>query len=169
MNQQKNGRDISANRGPTGILNSVKSSSGPYGRPGGSFYLRGTSDSYIDFPNYPRGKLDTLRSISIFLWIYHKSKPGPIVNYRRKGYGIGLWLSGKPGMRRLKGHIYSRRYFYRRKIYSFKLQPRKWYYVGLTYDNKRGVAVLWVNGRVVRNMPTVFHPYLLCLLLWHNL
>ena len=72
-------------------------------------------------------------------------------------------------MRKLKGHIYSRRYFYRKKIYSFRLQPKKWYFVGLMYDNERGVAVLWVNGRVVRNMPNVFHPFLLCHLLWHNL
>lgn len=147
LNKQTKGRDISARRAPTAYLSSVTNSPGPYGRPGGSFYLRGTPNSYLDFPNSVGGRLDTWSSISIFLWVYPESKPGPIVNYRRGRHGVGLWLSGT---RLLEGHIYSRRNFYRRKLYFYRFLPRKWYYVGLMYDNNRGVAKLWVNGRVVR-------------------
>ena len=147
LNVQTRGRDISARRAPTGSLSSVKSTTGPYGRPGGSFYLRGTPNSYIDFPNRVGGRLDPWKSISIFLWVYPHGKSGPIVNYGRSGHGLGLWLSRK---RVLEGHVYSRRRFYRRKMYFYKFTRRRWYYVGLMYDNTNGNAVLWVNGQVVR-------------------
>lgn len=147
LNTQTRGRDISARRAPTGSLSSVTRTVGPYGRPGGSFYLRGTPNSYIDFSNRVSGKLDTWTSISIFLWVYPEGKSGPIVNYRRNGRGLGLWLSHT---RVLEGHIYSRRSFYRRKMYFSHFTPRRWYYVGLMYDNTNGNAILWVNGRAVR-------------------
>lgn len=147
LNTQTRGQDISARRAPTGSLISVTSAMGPYGRPGGSFRLQGAPNSYIDFPNRASGRLDTWTSISLFLWVYPEGKPGPIVNYRRRGHGLGLWLSGT---RVLEGHVYSRRNYYRRKLHFTHFLPRRWYYVGLMYDNTNGYAVLWVNGRVVR-------------------
>lgn len=146
LNKQTRGRDLSARRAPTGYLSSVTSAVGPYGRPGGSFYLQGTSNSYIDFSNAASGKLDTWSAISIFLWIYPEEKPGPIVNYQRSGHGLGLWMSGT---RVLEGRVYSRRNYYRRKLFFAHFLPRRWYYVGLMYDNNHGYATLWVNGRVV--------------------
>lgn len=146
LNKQTRGRDLSARRAPTGYLSSVTSAVGPYGRPGGSFYLQGTSNSYIDFSNAASGKLDTWSAISIFLWVYPEEKPGPIVNYQRSGHGLGLWMSGT---RVLEGRVYSRRNYYRRKLFFTHFLPRRWYYVGLMYDNNHGYATLWVNGRVV--------------------
>lgn len=156
LNKQIQGRDISARRAPTATLSSVSPSSGPYGRPGGSLYLQGTSNSFLDFPNRVGGKLDARSSISIFLWVYPEGRPGPIVNYGRRGRGIGLWLSGT---RLLEGHIYSRRRVYRRKLYFYRFRPRKWYYVGLMYDNAKGIATLWVNGRVVRRKSLLENEY----------
>ena len=147
LNTQIRGRDISARRAPTGDLSSVTIAVGPYGKPGGSFYLQGTLNSYIDFPNAARGKLDTWTSISIFLWVLPEGKPGPIVNYRRSGHGLGLWLSGT---RVLEGRVYSRRNYYRKEMYFTHFVPGRWYYVGLMYDNTHGYASLWVNGRLVR-------------------
>ena len=147
LNTQIRGGDISARRAPTGYLSSVTSAVGPYEKPGGSFYLQGTLNSYIDFPNAATGKLDTWTSISIFLWVLPEGKPGPIVNYRRSGHGLGLWLSGT---RVLEGRIYSRRNYLRRKLYFTHFVPGRWYYVGIMYDNTHGYATLWVNGRVVR-------------------
>lgn len=150
LNTQTRGRDISARRAPTGYLSSVTSAMGPYGRPEGSFYLQGTPNSYIDFPNSATGKLDTWTSISIFLWVYPEEKPGPIVNYRKSGHGLGLWLSGT---RVLEGRVYGRRNYYKRKLHFTHFVPRRWYYVGLMYDNTHGYATLWVNGRVVGWFP----------------
>lgn len=146
LNKQTRGRDLSARRAPTGYLSSVTSAVGPYGRPGGSFYLQGTSNSYIDFSNAASGKLDTWSAISIFLWVYPEEKPGPIVNYQRSGHGLGLWMSGT---RVLEGRVYSRRNYYRRKLFFAHFLPRRWYYVGLMYDNNHGYATLWVNGKAV--------------------
>ena len=84
---------------------------------------------------------------SIFLWFFPEGKPGPIVNYRRSGHGLGLWLSHT---RVLEGRVYSRRNYYKRKLYFTHFVPGRWYYVGLMYDNTHGYALLWVNGRVVR-------------------
>ena len=147
LNTQTRGKDISARRAPTGFSSSVTSALGPYGRPGGSYQLQGTSNSYIEFSNAASGKLDTWTAISIFLWVYPEEKPGPIVNYRRSGHGLGLWMSGT---RVLEGRVYSRRDYYQRKLYFKHFVSRKWYYVGLMYDNIHGYATLWVNGRVVR-------------------
>ena len=147
LNSQLLGRDISARRAPTATLRSLGKAVGPYGKPGGSFWLRGTPDSYIDFPNNADGRLDTRGSISIFLWVYPEGKSGPIVNYRRWGHGVGLWLSRG---RILEGRIYSRRDSYRRTMYFYHFLPRKWYYVGLMYDTTRGESFLWVNGEIVR-------------------
>ena len=147
LNKHTQGKDIGARRAPTASLYFVNTSPGPYGRPGGSFYLQGTQNSFIDFPNRDGGRLDTRSSISIFLWVYPEGKPGPIINYRRKGHGVGLWLSETS---LLEGHIYNRRFSYRKIMYFDRFLPRKWYFVGLMYDNTRGIAVLWVNGRVVR-------------------
>ena len=158
LNKQTQGKDIGARRAPTATLSSVTTLPGPYGRLGGSFYLQGTSNSFIDFPNRVGGRLDTWSSISIFLWVYPEGRPGPIINYRRRGHGVGLWLSGT---RLLQGHIYSRRYFYRRTMYFYRFRPRKWYFVGLMYDNTRGTAVLWVNGRVVRSKISILNIKLL--------
>ena len=146
LNKQTQGRDLSARRAHTGYLSSVTSAVGPYGRPGGSFYLQGTSNSYIDFSNAASGKLDTWSAISIFLWVYPEEKPGPIVNYQRSGHGLGLWMSGT---RVLEGRVYSRRNYYRRKLFFAHFLPRRWYYVGLMYDNNHGYATLWVNGKAV--------------------
>ena len=146
LNKQTRGKDLSARRAPTGYLSSVTSAVGPYGRPGGSFYLQGTSNSYIDFSNAASGKLDTWSAISIFLWVYPEEKPGPIVNYQRSGHGLGLWMSGT---RVLEGRVYSRRNYYRRKLSFAHFLPRRWYYVGLMYDNNHGYATLWVNGKAV--------------------
>ena len=147
LNQQTRGKDISARKAPKGYLSSVNIVSGPYGRAGGAFYLKGTSDSYIDFPNSARGKLDAYSSISIFLWVFPEGTSGPIINYRRGGYGVGLWMTRS---KLLVGLIYSRRNFYRRKIYFYNFYPKRWYYVGLTYDYNHGIASLWVNGKMVR-------------------
>ena len=147
LNTQTRGKDISARRASTGHLSSVTRALGPYGRPGGSFHLQGTPNSYIDFQNEATGKLDTWTSISIFLWVYPEEKPGPIVNYGRSGHGLGLWLSRT---RVLEGRVYSRRNYHKRKLYFAHFLPRRWYYVGLMYDNIHGYAALWVNGREVR-------------------
>ena len=147
LNQQTQGKDISARRAPTGILSNVASLSGPYGRTGGSFYLQGTPNSFLDFANTPGGKLDTWSSISIFLWVYSEGQPGPIVNYRRVRHGLGLWLTRQ---RQLGGFIYSRKDIYQRRLYYPTLSPRKWYFIGLTYDNTIRMAKLWINGNPVR-------------------
>ncbi|XP_068712220.1 uncharacterized protein [Montipora foliosa] len=147
LNKQNQGKDISARRAPTGVLSNVPSLPGPYGRPGGSFYLLGTSNSFIDFANGLGGKLDSWTSISIFLWVYSEGQPGPIVNYRRVGQGVGLWLKGP---RLLSGSIYSRRnHLYQRSMNYVNLSPKKWYFIGLTYDYTKGMAALWIDGRKV--------------------
>ena len=152
LNKQNQGKDISARRAPTGVLSNVPSLPGPYGRPGGSFYLLGTSNSFIDFANGLGGKLDSWTSISIFLWVYSEGQPGPIVNYRRVGQGVGLWLKGP---RLLSGSIYSRRnHLYQRSMNYVNLSPKKWYFIGLTYDYTKGMAALWIDGRTVRGKKT---------------
>lgn len=83
----------------------------------------------------------------MFLWVFPEGTSGPIINYRRGGYGVGLWMTHS---KLLVGLIYSRRNFYRRKIYFYNFYPKRWYYVGLTYDYNHGIASLWVNGKMVR-------------------
>lgn len=139
------GRDTGVFGNPPGILLNVRPAPGPDLRPGTATQFFGQPNSYIQFPN--NGRLDTKRSITLLAWIKHEGKSGPIFNYNPNGWGVHLWMTGR-------STLFVR--FNRRGSASFtpplssnRVQPKRWRYVGATYDWKSGVAKLYVDSKVV--------------------
>lgn len=147
LNRYTKGKDISFGRNPRGITGGIKYAPGPDNSPGGSIQFLGNKNSYVLFPN--NGKLDTKKSITLLAWIYPSGIQGPIFNYMPNGWGLHFWLVAR-------NTLFAR--FIRRKgrvattpIYSRSVRPRKWQFVGATYDYRTGIARLFVGSRFVAN------------------
>ena len=140
------GRDISLSRNPSGVITpNVRPAPGPDGTPGGSYQFFGRPNSYILFPN--RGRLDTKRSITLLAWIYHQGRAGPIFDYKPNDWGVHFWMIS-PSTLFVR---FTRRGKLRftKAIMSRTVRPHRWQYVGATYDQRTGVAQLFVNNRFV--------------------
>ena len=134
-------------RNPKGKLGYVRSAPGPDTYPGGSYQFFGRRDSYIEFPN--RGKLDTRRSITIIAWIYHEGRAGPIFNYMPNGWGVHFWMISPTTLfvrfTRRRGRRFTK------AVISRRVVPRRWQFVGATYNQRTGRAKLFVNRRFTAN------------------
>lgn len=126
---------------------------GPDGHPQGAYYFPGLRrsrggrrrGSYALIPN--DGCLDTRYSITIIAWIYPE-KPGPIVHYNPKGWGLHLWLTHPNELYfRLMPRRGSRRNV--KPLTTRSLKPYTWNYISATYDHRTGLATLWINGNPV--------------------
>ncbi len=58
-----------------------------------AFEFKGKQDSFLEIPN--DGKLDTKNSISILANIYPTGEDGPIVNFKKNGWGVHIWQFDK--------------------------------------------------------------------------
>ena len=147
LNGQTRGKDISVYRNRGARLSGVRFTKGPDGTPDGAVQLFGRPNSYIQFPNRPRGKLDAYKSITLLAWIYHEGRAGPIFNYNIRGWGSHFWMTGP---RTLFARFMPRR---GRKmpaaVVSRRVKHRKWQFVGASYDYRTGIAKLWLNGNMV--------------------
>lgn len=146
LNRGTKGRDISFGGNPPGYISrNVRPAPGPDGTPGGSYRFYGRPNSYIQFPN--RGRIDTRKSITLLAWINHEGRAGPIFNYKPTGWGVHLWMI-RPNTLFVR---FTRRRSLRftKPLVSRTVQPRRWQYVGATYDGRTGVARLFVNSKFV--------------------
>lgn len=55
--------------------------------------FKGNRSSYIEIPN--TGKLDTKKSITLLANIFPTGENGPIINYKKDGWGVHLWQFSK--------------------------------------------------------------------------
>ena len=141
LTRRTRGRDVGLFGNPPGILGYVRLATGPDGRPDTSFQFYGRRNSYIRFPN--RGRLDTKYSFTLLAWVYPNGV-GPIFRYgvdfsvcRSHGLCLRLFPRGSRNVRvrPLKtGRV---------------IRYRKWQYLGATYQQKTGEAMIFVDGRLV--------------------
>lgn len=123
----------------------VKYGQGPDGRRDGSAVFFGRRTSYVEIPN--TGRLDARYSITILIWVYHDgNRPGPVVNFNPNGFGVHLWMKGRRQLFVRFMHRNGRR---TRPLRSNRFKYQAWNYVGATYDERSGVAMLWVNSNPV--------------------
>ena len=127
----------------------MRAAPGPLGRPGGSIKFLGKPSSYIQFPNRRGGPLDTSQSMTVLAWVYPEpGSTGPLFNYHPNGRGVHVWL-------RSPGKLYARftRRIGRRYTTPVKsrrtVQPRKWQFLGASYNRNTGTAALWKNGKKI--------------------
>lgn len=145
LSYRTKGRDIGVFSNPSGRLGNVRQATGPDGRPKTATQFFGKPNSYIEFPN--NGKLDTKRSITLLAWIYNEGSAGPIFNYMPNGWGVHFWMTSPTTL----FVRFTRR---RRRRFTPHLQyrgvaRRRWQYVGATYNERTGVAKLYLNSRIV--------------------
>ena len=133
------------NRTAPGIPSWVTLAPGPYGKEDGSYEFFGNANSFIEFPNSPRGALDVQYSMTILCWVYYDEKgglDGPIFNYNTGGkYGVHLWV--------VNGLFFARfndRDFSELPELSHTSLAGGWKFVGASYDNETGDIKLWVDG-----------------------
>lgn len=138
------GREL-RNRNPPGYASHVLFTPGPDGLPYGSYYFLGRPNSYVEIPN--KGTLDVRNCITILAWIYHEGNAGPIVNYKRNGWGVHLWMVNPRTLFVRYTQRLGRRFTHALAYRGVK--PRTWQFVGTSYNRNTGVAKLYINGKTV--------------------
>lgn len=144
LDRPRGGRDISRRKNPSARVVGVKHGPGPDGRRDGSSIFYGRRNSYVEIPN--TGRLDARYSITILIWVYHEGRAGPIVNYNPNGFGVHLWTTRR---RELFARFVRRTGRMTPPVRSRRLKFKAWNYVGATYDERTGIATLWVNSQPV--------------------
>lgn len=141
LNEEFGTRDLSPNQNEPGTPHNFQLTPGPFGRPNGSYWLSGTSSSYIEFPN--DGGLDTRYSFTSLVWVFPENVDGPIVNYGTDNFGVHLWI--------LDNKIFARsvtRLGGLGPVQTKSVQHHAWNFIGFSYDYDIGVQKLWIEGKV---------------------
>ena len=138
------GREL-RNRSPPARYSNVVFTPGPDGLPYGSYYFRGRPSSYVEIPN--RGTLDVRSCVTILAWIYHQGHAGPIVNYKRNGWGVHFWMVNSKTLFVRYTQRIGRRFTHALAYRGVK--PHTWQFVGTSYNRNTGVAKLYINGKMV--------------------
>lgn len=136
--------DLSGRSNANGIARGVRFAPGPDGYPNGSYQFSGKSNSFIEFPNM--GALEVKNSLTLLVWVYVKSKGGPIFNYNPSSRGVSIWIDSKF---RLAAKFVEHDQRCKTCFVSvLPLKQHEWNYVGMSYDHSSGMAKLWVDGKV---------------------
>ena len=145
LSQKTRTRDLGLYNNPAGIDRNIRYAPGPDRRRNTATQFLGRLNSYIEFPN--RGRLDAKRSITLMAWIYHEGRAGPIFNYMPNGWGVHFWMISPRTLfvrfTRRRGRRFTT------ALTSRRVAPRRWQYVGATYDYRKGIAKLFINRRYV--------------------
>lgn len=141
LDRRRRGRDISRSKNPSARIVGVKYGQGPDGRTDGSTVFYGRRTSYVEIPN--TGRLDARYSITILIWVFHDGRVGPIVNFYPNGFGVHLWMTRRRQLFVRFMHRNGRR---TPPLRTNRFKYRAWNYVGATYDERSGIATLWVNS-----------------------
>ena len=145
------GKDISINRNRPAKLEGIRFAPGPDGQPDGSVEFSGRPSSYIRLPN----TRPTKDSITLLIWIFSKGTQGPIFHFTtgksRQIFNPGMILQLSLSRPNIVANFLRRRgrRASLRANLKGKIRPRRWYFIGLSYNKNNGIARLYVNNRVV--------------------
>ena len=84
-------------------------------------------------------------------WLYPGGQDGPLFNYRNNGsWGVHLWVVWNA---QLFVQFTKRDYSFTQHLVHTHLKPEDgWKFVGASYDQAKGDAKLWVNGKAVKTV-----------------
>lgn len=120
------------------------------GQIGKAIDFNGTSD-YIEFPT--SNSLDTRNSHSMFAWIYARGDSGPIFNYCVNCWGVHFWqTSNQTQSKELFSRFVKRNGNFSIPLQATVLEKNTWHFVGTTYDSNTGVAKIYDNGLIVKQV-----------------
>eukprot|EP00058_Branchiostoma_floridae_P006705 XP_002592193.1 hypothetical protein BRAFLDRAFT_84619 [Branchiostoma floridae] len=143
--------DITGN-GNDGTATGTQLATGPYGDANGAFLFSGTAHSYIDIPN--NGKLDVRYSFTILAHVYPTGEAGPIFDYVGTNPNIWHWALHFWQLlpEELQLRPVGRDGYFSPFVIARVLQLNAWNYVGCTYDSETGMASIWGNGELAREL-----------------
>jgi len=125
------------NKQPSGKLSTVALTVGPYTKSAGAYEFFGNNTSYIEFPTNGR-LVPRLDSITLMCWVEPGSQDGPLFNYRRTGYRVGIWI-------KRNGKFYGK--FRNKEIKAdASLAVGDWVHVAATYNHATEECSLYING-----------------------
>lgn len=75
------------------------------------------------------------------------------MNYRRNGYGVGLYHHGR---KTISANFIGRTGYFRRRLVYRGARLGKWMYIGMMYDQDSGYGSLWIDGRRVSKINTIY-------------
>ena len=94
--------------------------------------------------------LNTQRSLTIIAWIKNTGSKGQILKYKKIGRGVTFWMDGPRTLAvRFSKRIRSRR---TPVLKTRSVRRNKWQLVAATYEYRKGIARLFVQGRFVRKL-----------------
>ncbi|XP_057314445.1 uncharacterized protein LOC130655679 isoform X2 [Hydractinia symbiolongicarpus] len=128
-------------------LGDVDLTTGPGGVKDDAFLFKGNQSSYIEIPN--TGKLDTKKSITLLANIFPTGENGPIINYKKDGWGVHLWQFSKTQL--FARFVTRDGEMSTQPLGTHVLELNKWNQVGASYDVNSGVAQLWHDGKMVKS------------------
>lgn len=140
----RRGKDISGSNNPTASLIGTGTAPGPDGRRDGSIKFYGRRNSYVRITN--SGRLDAQFSITIIVWMFHDGVNGPFVHYNPQGLGVELAMTGR---REIVARFVKRSSSYSVPLKSRQIKYRAWNYVATTFEQRTGLAKLYINSRQV--------------------
>ena len=125
------------NKQPSGKLNTVALTVGPYTKSAGAYEFFGNNTSYIEFPT--NGSLvPRPHSITLMCWVEPGGQDGPLFDYGQTGHGVGIWIN-RTG--KFSGK------FRNKKIKTVaSLAVGDWVHVAATYNQTAREASLYING-----------------------
>ena len=121
------------------------------GEPNGSVTLYGQENSYIEI-SAQKSNIDTKFSTSIVIYVFPVGPAGPIVNYKKDGYGVQIWhiRGGENGKGLLLARFNRRDNLrYTAAIEESILDMNQWNYLAVTYNHLSGYITLFKNNELV--------------------
>ena len=149
FSKEAGSRDISQYKNPAARLVGISYTRGPDQHPQGAYYFPGvkrirgrTRTSYVLIPN--NGCLDTRFSLTVLCWVYGQA-PGTLIHFNPKGAGVDLSLSR---LTQLYFRVVPRGRSGRsvKPLIGNGLKPNTWSYIAATYDQRTGLATLFINS-----------------------
>eukprot|EP00795_Rhopilema_esculentum_P005038 gene5038-148_t len=130
------------------VIHNIALTTGPDGVKDTAFEFKGKQDSYLEIGN-DHHKLDAKNSITILANIYPTGEDGPILNYKKDGWGVHMWQFDKTML--FVRFVSRDNGMTTQPLATRVLQLSSWNQVGASYDNNTGVSQLWHDGKMVKS------------------
>ncbi|XP_070581611.1 alpha-tectorin-like isoform X2 [Ptychodera flava] len=112
-----------------------------------AYNFTGSPDSYVEFPN--NGAYDTRYSIHILMCFKPQGGFGPLFSFKNDSQGQGVHIYGWDN--NVSAHFVTRDLDTTEVLQTDEVQPDRWQFISVSYNNKTGEAKLWIRNQVVNS------------------
>ena len=143
--------DISPRGLTQAISHDIMFAPGPFANQNGSFFFKGSKNSYVELKNSGKiqGEIDARFSIGVFVWVFLDNSTGVIFKYEKTNY-YGYLLKVFPSKLAVKVRYMNRKGSSSYVLYKENiLRGNVWNFLGTTYDYHTGLATVFVDNSTV--------------------